>query len=513
MTPLDSLQNTVETSREFEIKLLFPEEKFKPLEQWIISKGGVRRQHLQAAYIDTPEFLLAKSGVALRLRKEGRQWVQTLKIATANPLDRIEHNVPLVSSGAQMPSWSIDHHQHHQAGELLKKLLPHLSTENLRICYQTDVWRRKVHINTRNGILEYALDEGIIFTNSPKNRLQERVCELEIELIQGSPADVMRHAQAMVKRFKAYVDTRNKAERGYLLAKGLSVSPASRAELVSLKNCTTKAKVIHRLLDACLMQILPNQSALNLNGHNQDEHLHQLRVGLRRLKTLLKYLASNDLFLSPENQIALREAFQQLGEHRDDSYISGTLNPLMRSLSGPSIDLQAGESLPHPNLVTKSVRFQLLLLDIMLLRYSPSLEGEEIKLSKNTADNIRKPFVKTLKRAYQFCFTQSAQINFLEDEKIHELRKRLKFLRYSLEFFKDWFDKNKFKPFFKLLTRTLEELGQFNDICVAIHRIEPMTESNPQFFFALGWLKAERVRSREICIKNIKELMAVKTAW
>ena len=126
------------TSREFEIKLLFPNGKLKAIENFIISKGGLRRQHLQAAYIDTPDFLLTKSGVAFRIRKEGRQWVQTLKISTLNPLDRIEHNVILNSQTASLPQWSIASHQEDRAGQLLFKILPNLSIESLAIQYRTD---------------------------------------------------------------------------------------------------------------------------------------------------------------------------------------------------------------------------------------------------------------------------------------------------------------------------------------------------------------------------------------
>ena len=103
------------SSSEFEIKLLFPSSKLAAIEKLIISKGGIRRQHLEAAYIDTPDFLLTQSGIAFRIRKEGRQWVQTLKLSTSNTLERIEHNVILESRGGAIPHWSIDYHRDHQA--------------------------------------------------------------------------------------------------------------------------------------------------------------------------------------------------------------------------------------------------------------------------------------------------------------------------------------------------------------------------------------------------------------
>ncbi|MFZ4062876.1 MAG: CHAD domain-containing protein [Polynucleobacter sp.] len=501
------------TSRELEVKLLFPAEKLQSIENFIISKGGARRQRLQAAYIDTPDFLLSKSGIAFRIRREGRHWVQTLKVSTANALERIEHNVILDTHGSDIPQWSINLHQEHQAGLLFKQLLPNLSIDDLQIRYQTDIWRRKVDVNTRSGVLEYALDQGVIFANHPDGVRKEQVQELEIELKQGHAADVLRHAQVMVKRFKAYIDTRSKSERGYLLACGVEVSPAKRAETIALKKLHSKQDVVNLLLDACLGQVLSNQSVLSTNHEAYDEHLHQLRVGLRRLKTLLKYLSHFEINLSESGTNALGDIFSKLGQYRDDNYVTETLNPLLISHNGPPIEIGAVTALPHPNSLIRSPIFQLLLLEMMSLGLAPMPEEEVTQKSDKQMSAVKKPIFKILNKTFRFTVDQAAKLSDLEDEAIHTLRKKLKFLRYSLEFFKDICNRERFKPFFKLLTVTLDHLGQFNDICVAISRIELMTASDPRLFFALGWLKAERLRLRGLCEKSLKALFLTKPAW
>lgn len=140
-------------SSEFEIKFLFPSDKLQAIEKFIVSKGGIRRQHLQAIYIDTPDFLLTQAGIAFRLRKEGRQWIQTLKVSTSNPLERLEHNVTLSAVGSAIPHWDIELHQAHEAGHLFKKRLSKLQTKDLRASYRTDIWRRKALVRTRQGLV------------------------------------------------------------------------------------------------------------------------------------------------------------------------------------------------------------------------------------------------------------------------------------------------------------------------------------------------------------------------
>jgi triphosphatase len=90
---------------EIELKFQIPTESKAALEKFIKSKGGTSKR-LRAKYFDTDTRLLAKSNIALRLRKEGHVWYQTLKVApqTANVV-RHEDTVRLVTPRVQIQRW------------------------------------------------------------------------------------------------------------------------------------------------------------------------------------------------------------------------------------------------------------------------------------------------------------------------------------------------------------------------------------------------------------------------
>ena len=506
----------VENINEFEIKLLFPEDQLESIEKLIISNGGIRRQHLQAAYIDTPDFVLTRSGFAFRLRKEGRQWIQTLKASTPNPLERLEHNVTLSAVGKEMPEWNLDLHQNHKAGQLLRKKCPNLKPDDLRVSYQTDIWRRKALINTQLGSLEYALDSGFIYSQLNDRVSSIKVLELEIELKAGEPLDVLSHAKNLIKNHGAYIDTRSKSERGFLLANGLQASPAMRAKAISLNKAKNAQEIIACLIDSCLQQVLTNQSALNAGLDQYSEYLHQLRVGLRRLKVLFKYLARHDIHLGDEELEAFKRAFDQLGGYRDGDYVTGTLNPILLSLGGPEIRLASIKDLPNPCFITKNSEFQLLLVDVMSISYlgaSISTDPEDRKGDKEEVRLVRKTINKLLDGGFSFVADRASRFSELQDDQIHSVRKKMKFLRYSLEFFRDYCNKSKYAKFNKSIADALEYFGLFNDMCVAISRIEALTQDDPNVLFALGWLKAERQRVRSLCGKSLKKLVRMDPAW
>ena len=498
----------------FEIKLLFPTKKFRAIEQLFISKGAVQRQHLQAAYIDTPDFILTQAGVLFRLRKEGRQWVQTIQVNTDNSFERFEHKVVRKEVGKVTPNWHL--HLHHKFVQLLKERIPKLKVLEPQVFCKTDIWRRRMVIKDHHGVIQYAFDKRSICFLSPSGAITAPIEELSIDLIKGDPQNVLNHARKMIKSYGGFIETRSEPERGYFLVSGMEFIGPVKSKYVSLKSAKDSSEIISRLINSCMQQVLVNQSALNAECQNYSEYLHQLRIGLRRLKVLFKYLAKYDFHISDKGIEVLNRVFSMFGQYRNNDYVTNILNPTLLSLGSSEIKLGDTVGLLNPAHITRDKDFQILLIELMsfsLSQFTSMLHPTSDKKNNEGAVIIRKTVTKKLDRRFQFISDQSLKFSDLQNEQIHLIRIKMKFIRYSLEFFKDFCIKKIYPNFYKSITTSLDNFGLFNDICVTIDRIEESAQKDSNILFALSWLKFKRKRVRNLCEKSLKKLVHTPIPW
>ncbi len=221
---------------EIELKFGLPASQLDALRAELARLGAdiARPQILQAAYFDTPDRRLAQARAALRVRREDDDWVQTFKSAGLNTMVRVEDNQPATPPAASADGEALrpDLSRHGEAArQVLFQALgwqperdPPGHHSGLVALYRTDMRRTRARLTVaagtpHEGMVELALDEGAILAGEGTQQRCQAVCELEIELLSGSPQAVILAAEAWVTRFGLWLDTQTKAHRGDRLAR------------------------------------------------------------------------------------------------------------------------------------------------------------------------------------------------------------------------------------------------------------------------------------------------------
>ncbi len=251
---------------EIELKFQLPHAAIASLAD-TLRVDGANTQPMRARYVDTDLRDLARAGFALRLRREGTTWVQTLKSApTFASSVRAEHNAVL---GDDMePGLDPGRHGESEEGRRLLALLAQPGMQALACQFETDIERLALVREEYGATIEYALDRGVIKAGS----LSIPVAEIEIELVSGPPAALLSAGRALVDEHGAWLDVRSKAMRGDTLARGRDRVPPAVADGTSLKSCVSA--------------VLVNASQVASDEGHDPQHLEQLRRGLLQLPEL-----------------------------------------------------------------------------------------------------------------------------------------------------------------------------------------------------------------------------------
>jgi inorganic triphosphatase YgiF len=487
---------------EVELKFQVPPDARNALRDAVMARQPTRI-HLRARYFDRADGTLARSGISLRLRLEDGVWVQTLKAPARGAADRQEHEVQLDTAASAEPDLDIARHAGTEAGARLLSALGSEKATGLQESHRTDVVRHALLLRTRHGIVELALDTGHIEAAGRSRPVHE----IEFELKRGSPADVVTAALPWVRRHGLWLDAVSKGERGHLLAQGRAHADAARA--ASPKTVPEAPEALAReVVTACLGQILRNASEV-AGGSGDPDHVHQLRVGLRRLRTALQELAPLDACLDPEWEAPLVDAFRELGRHRDQTLLDTGTGKALVDAGAPRVK-QAAAATPavDPAAVVKAWPLQDTLLALLAYTLTPpgpvatAFEGDAIDAISTRLDALQRKLRKSAKR-----FTTMS----VDDQ--HSVRKRLKRLRYLSEFIAPAFRNAKVSDFFDHLKPAQDALGEHNDEASALVHFQSRTSDDPHAWFAVGWLTARQARSAEKAAKVLQAAGRAEPFW
>lgn len=485
--------------QELEIKLQVPPHELASIDAALSQGQTHRRTRLRAAYFDTAQRHLARAGIALRVRQEGRRRVQTLKAAGDDALTRFEHNVVIGPQDAVDPA----RHAGTSGGDRLLSLLAETGLPLIET-YRTDILRRTRVLRVGRQQVELALDVGHIVAG--EQRLP--VCELEIELVEGTPHVVLQTARRWARQHGLWIDVRSKAERGDRLARGEAIGAPARAASIELPAEATVGQGWQAVVRASLRHLLPNASELacpQAPAHTASlvEHVHQLRVGLRRFR------AAARLFQGwpgvPEMQPlaqAARAVFQQLGAARDADVIAALLTPVWREAGLPPCTWEADDntSLAQP---LRAEPVQTLWLELMAGAY------RELPTEGGVA--LKPLAAKRLKRWHRDLAASVDRFDAMEDAERHALRKRIKRMRYAVDAVGSLFASKGVRKYVKALASAQQAFGDFNDVCTA--RLLLLGRTDASSLYALGWLTARREALLPACRDSLAALAEAPKFW
>lgn len=499
---------------EVELRLQIPPASLAGVEREL-ARGATRRLRLQAVYFDTADRRLGAAGLALRLRKEGRRWVQTLKSGSAHGIERGEHNVALGLPAGLEPAVDPALHAGTPAGDALAALLApaaDAAVPALLPLYRTEVWRRQRLLRSRRGSVELALDRGEIVASGPDGTLRRwPLCELEVELKSGSPLAVTDVAAGWAARHGLWPDSRSKAERGDRLSRGLGPGdavPAGKAQPLRWRKSMTPAEAWAALLANVLAQALPNWCEVAA-GSPAAEPVHQLRVALRRLRSAERFVAGWPGVLPGDWGEAAAALFRRLGATRDrDVLTSGpqrAVDAALAALGEPALALPAAADAPDWSDAERA-RHGVLLLHLQAALLAPAEPaGEAAELRALAAARLGDWHERLRKDAKRFAA--------LDDAARHRVRKRVKRLRYAVEFAAALFPKAPVEAYLARLREAQERLGEFNDLCVALAAYRSLAATEPRAWFALGWLAARREAALADCAAALVRWRKAEAFW
>lgn len=409
-------------------------------------------QSLVSTYYDTNKHKLRRHGLTLRVRKIEGHYVQTVKAGGTGGLTRgeWEHEV----SGAS-PDLSKTRHtplRELGSGKLPRKLKP---------VFQTEIHRMAQARRVRNSQIELALDRGRISAG----RRSCPVAELELELKSGHVTDLFRLAHVLERRTGAELDLRSKGERGYQLVAG-DGGGAQRAEPIALKGELSPREAFRVIAHSTLRHVTANADPVR---DMDAEGVHQMRVGLRRLRAAISLFA--DILPRASTARIKAELKWLTGELAPAREIDVFLNESIRPITEQDVPRRGARAIrtrfaaqrqaafERAREAVRSARYRRLLIDVI-----EWIEGG--RLHADDDGTITAPAAQMLDRRIRKARKQGKRLNDLDPMQRHKLRIRIKKIRYAVDFFESLYsdgDRKELAALSDRLKQIQSSLGSLND--------------------------------------------------
>ncbi|MFN3986440.1 MAG: CHAD domain-containing protein [Rhodocyclaceae bacterium] len=498
-------------SHEIELKLALPRKALAALRRNPVIVACDRPGNavtLENTYYDTAELALKRAGVAIRTRRQGRVWLQTIKCAAES-----------AGGLSQRPEWeqAFDGTFDFSVVTIpkIRKLLERHRDELVPVFSTRFRRETRIHAPDERTRILVMTDTGEVTAGEHT----EPICEVELELDRGQPLDLLLLACQLVADVPMLPSDISKAERGYRLHLGEPLQPL-RAEPSRITAGQTPVEAFRTLAFSCIRQWQANAAGASIS--EDPEYIHQLRVSQRRLRSLLKLFAP----ALPQEFVAdwserIKDNAARFGDARDlDVLYEEILSPV----AGTSVEEDA--ALARLQGVVRSAR------DTARTHASANLDpAAQGRLMLGLSAALLALPSGALVDAADLTVFARLQLTRLRKKirrrheaardlvptRLHALRIALKQLRYGMEFFAPLMPAKPAERYTKALARSQNALGFINDVDVARARLAAWAGDDPILRaatgFACGWHGPRYTRLSRRAIVELEPLLWGKAPW
>jgi triphosphatase len=508
---------TTPTPVEIELKLTLPPGQVEAFLKRMARRRSVPvQQELVTRYFDTPDFALSAQGVALRVRRVGRRWLQTLKTEGERQgglSRRAEFEMP-VSRGH--PDWR------RFPPEALA-YVPEALRDKLTPVFETRFERTAWLLKGKGGAqIEVALDVGEVLSGERR----QPICEIELELKAGQPDALFALALEWAATFDCLPFDVSKAERGVHLAHGVDTAPVKSVALV-LDRAMSVEDSFAAVVQACLAQFQANLPGVL--QFNNIEYVHQARVALRRLRAALR-LYRRECVLPDDLMNGLRALAAALGPARDWDVLCAETLPAIAPYYPDGEVWQSGMQALGAHRAEVRMAMQaalnqarpgawLLAVQRWLLQHGwrDAPEAQRfIQLSP-----LDKWARRALQKGHRPVVRGAREFAQLQPLQRHALRIAIKRQRYAAEFFQTLFAghpegrKRRQSAYLAVLRDAQDSLGRSNDAHIAWGLLTAgQVDSGPMGDFVLGWLAAKQAdAAKGESATQMRAFLKLKPYW
>ena len=454
---------------------------------------------LISTYFDTAQCALHSAGLSLRIRTSGGELIQTVKTeskAAASLFARDEWECAVSGNALELDD----------APAIIVKALGKKRVQQLAPVFRVKVNRTTiVHESDRNCI-ELVVDQGFAIADGR----EMPIAEIELELLDGNREALFTLASRLSALVPLRLGVQSKSERGYALLKGKN-GLCVKAEPITLSPDNDTASLFEAVAGSCVRQFRLNEDKLLKT--REPLALHQARVALRRLRSALSTFTG--MLEGPgldRFRAGFRKLSSKLGTVRDVDVMIAKID------HEPALEQLRFARTQRYNLVLdtlNSAATRSLMLDfvewISIGHWRTRQETSELRDASGLVTASR-----TLDRLRHKMKRRGKHLSQLDEHDLHRVRIIGKKVRYTAEFFADFYRSKKEdhrREQFLTATKNLQTaLGHLNDLASGRALFDELRIADADEILATA-VKSDRERLLVQADKAYHDLIEVKRFW